>query len=97
MSATDQPPSTMMLAPVISDEAGEARNTTTAPTSFGSPILPSGMLARVLRLKLGSDRAGAVPSVLMKVGATLLTLMPCGAHSEARQRVRWLIAALVMQ
>ena len=63
MSATDQPPSTSRLVPVISADAGDARNTTAAATSFGSPTRPTGMLARVRRLKSGSARAGAVPSV----------------------------------
>ena len=45
----------------------------------------------------GSSSAGAVPGVTMNVGATALTVMPCGPHSTARHFVRWLIAAFVMQ
>src|SRR5690606_32389647 len=35
VQATDQPPSTMMFAPVMSDDAGEARKTTAPATSIG--------------------------------------------------------------
>src|SRR2546426_11898237 len=36
-----QPPSTRIVAPVISAAAGEARKTTTPATSLGLPIRPS--------------------------------------------------------
>src|SRR3954463_14784632 len=38
-----QPPSTGMVTPLMYDAAGEARNATTSPNSFGSPIRPIGI------------------------------------------------------
>ena len=85
------------LDATISDAAGDARNTTVPATSIGSPMRPSGMWFSTFSWKSGWSRLGRVPSVQMKVGAMLLTEMPYLAHSAARQRVRWLMAALLMQ
>ena len=71
------PPSMMMVCPVIIDAAGEARNTTAPDTSTGWPIrLSAAMRSITSAWNFGSDSAGAVPGVSMKVGATALTLMP---------------------
>src|SRR5438270_12755668 len=76
-----------MVVPVIIDAAGDARKTTAPVTSFVCPIRPSGIWASVRSWKAGSDSAGRVASVQMKVGATALTVMLCFAHSSAMQRV----------
>ena len=56
MSATDQPPSTRRLAPVISEAAGEARKTTAPVTSEVSPTRPSGMLITCFARSPGRPR-----------------------------------------
>ena len=52
---------------------------------------------RELRTTADVDQAVAVPGVTMNVGATALTVMLWTPHSTARQRVRWWMAAFVMQ
>ena len=63
------------MVPFTSEAAGDARNTTAPATSFGSPMRPKGILPTVCFRNSGSDKAGRVPSVQMKVGATALTQM----------------------
>ena len=57
--------------------AGEARNTTAPATSMGSPIRPNGIFDKTSARNAWSPSALAVPGVLMKVGATALTVMLC--------------------
>jgi len=88
----------MIVSPVISDAAGEARNTTAPATSSGVPIRCSAaMRSSTSARNSGSASAGSVPGVAIYVGATALTVLPWGPHSTARHLVRWETAALVMQ
>src|SRR6202011_2865077 len=75
--------STGRTAPVVNDEAGEARNNTAFDTSSTSPTLPMGIFPNTLALDAGSERTSTVISVRTNVGATALTRTPCRAHSSA--------------
>jgi hypothetical protein len=84
--------------PVIIDAAGEARKTTAPATSIGSPTRwRPAIRSRTSARNAGSSRADVVPGVAMNVGAIALTVMLWTPHSIARQRVRWWMAAFVMQ
>jgi hypothetical protein len=52
-----QPPSIRIVSPVISDAAGDARNTTAPATSMGSPMRCSAAMRSTVSTRcLGSDR-----------------------------------------
>ena len=74
--ATDQPPSTRILAPVMREAAGEARKTTRAGNIDGIADAPKGNMREHLLTDREPASAGAVPSVDMNVGETLLTVIP---------------------
>src|SRR5262245_10012205 len=86
------PQSTARVAPVIAEAWSLSRNTTALPTSRGSAIRPSGMLAT----RLSSAAAGSswrsshscTRRVSVTPGATALTRTPAGAYSSASERVR---------
>ncbi len=60
---------------MISDAAGDARNTTAPATSIGSPILCNAAIrSTTSALNTGSLRHSLVPGVLMNVGATAFTV-----------------------
>ena len=91
LSRTVQPPSTVSVWPVMSDAAGEARNSTAADTSTGLPMRCSAAMRRtVSALKSGSDSAARCPGVAMKVGATAFdsdaVLAPL--HRQAARQMR---------
>src|SRR5439155_20459211 len=68
------PPSMSTVSPVMSDAAGEARNTTTPATSTGSPTrCRAAIRSTTSAWNAGSASAGSVPGVRMNVGATALT------------------------
>src|ERR1035438_2609217 len=78
-----------MVWPVISDAAGEARNTTAPATSIGSPMRCSAaMRSTTSARKAGSVSASWVPGVWMNVGATVFTVMLYFPHSTARRERR---------
>jgi hypothetical protein len=71
---------------------GAARKTTPAAISNGSPIRPTGVAARTASIALSG--IPSVIRVLVKPGATALTVTPLRAYSRARVLVRPIIPAL---
>src|SRR5258706_13346006 len=92
-----QPPSTINVVPVISEAAGDARNSTAFATSFGSPILPSMIFESTCFLVSSLARYSSVPGVKIKVGAIAFTVILYFAHSTAKHFVRCAMPALVIQ
>src|SRR6266511_4252353 len=85
------PQSTLMTAPVTAQARSEARNTTTAATSAGSAIRPSGCCASTARSAAAGSGCWLSHSstryVRVKPGATALTRTLYGPQSHARLRV----------
>lgn len=75
------PPSTTSDAPVMYDDEGPARKSTTAAISRASPVRPSGTPGR--GLSRGSSSVCPVIGVEISPGATELTVIPCSASSIA--------------
>src|SRR5258705_289238 len=84
-----QPPSMRIVSPVMSEAAGEARNTTTPATSIGSPIRCRAAIRATTSARCaGSARYGSVPGGCPKGGAPGLGGIPCWPHWAAAHRVR---------
>src|SRR6185295_12189093 len=75
------PPLMSSTCPVTNPAAGEARYSTLAATSIGSPRRPTGVLSRTL-FRILSGRPSSM-RVLMKPGAMALTVTPLLAYSRA--------------
>src|SRR6266571_4469870 len=87
------PPSTGITAPVMKDDRGDSRNSTTSATSSVRPSRPSGIWAVSAASPPDMrSQAGAI-GTSMKPGATVFTRMPRPASSQAPTLVRPSIAA----
>ena len=75
------PPAPTRVWPVIMAASSEARNAKAEPTSEGSTNRPTGIIASIFGPYTGSSRRLRARSVMAKVGATTLTVMPVGAQS----------------
>lgn len=89
-----------MTAPVIYLAKGEARKATIFAISSGSPKVPAGMFRAMKSLRASSVGYSRVKvcALLMRPGATQLTVTPSAAKSHERpfaQRCRAPLAALV--
>src|SRR5688500_10580278 len=96
------PPSTLIDCPRMIAAASDRRKATTRPTSIGWMCRPSCAGTMRWTSSLGSppwravihSATAASIGVSTPPGHTALTLMRCGAHSAARERVRLMTAAL---
>src|SRR6266550_3708299 len=91
-------PSIVCVAPVMYAASSELRNTTSLPTSLGSPSRCAGTVSRML----GSSTAPRAASrshigVRSTPGAIAFTRTPCGAHSPAATWVIMITAAFGAQ
>ena len=81
------PPLTLMTCPVMKDASSDARNATVATTSSIEARRPVGIRPIIFPKKSGYRRAFSAsrgPPVSTPEGATVLTVIPCGANSRAR-------------
>ncbi len=67
--------------------AGDARNSAAPAISSGSAQRPSGVRARIARLRSAFAMTGAVSLVRTQPGAIALTRMPRAAQATANARV----------
>ena len=88
------PPSQVSTWPVMKSASGEARNATAAAISAGVPSRPMGVCSASCGSSSGGNSSSI--SVWMTPGATQFTRMWLGASSAARERVRPIRAALVV-
>src|ERR671914_1861585 len=75
--------------------AGEARYSTAPATSATLATRPTGILDTTSDRNSGRSSRSDVPGVRTKVGATLFTVTPNGAHSRARTLVSAITAPLL--
>src|SRR5437870_3271840 len=92
-----QPPSRTRAAPVISDEASEARKTIAPVNSSSWPSRPSLILESTSSRNALFSKSGRVIGVSRKVGPSLLTRMLWGASSIAIALVKPSMACLLAQ
>jgi hypothetical protein len=87
-----------MVSPVISEAAGDARNTTMPATSMGSPMRCRAAIRSITSVRnSGSDSAGSVPGVRMNVGGDRVHGDPVPAPFDGQAPGQCAMAALVMQ
>ena len=82
------PPLTSSVAPVMKDAASETRNRTALACSWGNPQRPSGNPLPISLKCLVSRAPPLVIGVSVAPGHIALTLIPYGATSRARCRLK---------
>src|SRR5665213_427636 len=75
------------VEPVMYAAASDARNTHSAATSWGLPMRRNGISSSSAFILVLSASSGASIGVSIAPGATLFTVMPCGASSTAMVRM----------
>lgn len=87
-----EPPFTLIVAPVIQFASSDARKRIGPAISFGSGILPSGIVLLTCSTKFGSLKTSAHISVFTHPGATQFTRILYLASSTASDFVNAIIA-----